>query len=190
MLLSLKIKSLYWALLASFAKIKSMISPSVLFSTEESSTRKEECEPTLLSLSLQKEFYAGCQPRHPVKMPITTWKSLSPPRGLQLYLSCQARCPFKTSNETESYPAPSAAQLFTMLFHRGISVLFILYIITQKLSNLFFTSLWYNICFHIYYVHYKIISTAYSPRCYDNYPCYTKCNTDTYYRQGNKNLKF
>ena len=47
-----------------------------------------------------------------------TWKSLSPPRGLQLNPSCQARCPVKTSNEMENYPAPSAAQLFTMLLHR------------------------------------------------------------------------
>ena len=67
---------------------------------------------------LKKEFSAGCQPRYPVKIPITTWKSLSPPRGLQLFPSCQARCPVKTSNETENYPAPSAAQLLTMLFHR------------------------------------------------------------------------
>ena len=66
----------------------------------------------------KKEFSAGCQPRYPVKIPITTWKSLSPPRGLQLYPSCQARCPVKTSNEMENYPAPSAAQLLTMLLHR------------------------------------------------------------------------
>ena len=49
---------------------------------------------------------------------IMAWKSLSPPRGLQLFPSCQARCPVKTSNETENYPAPSAAQLLTMLLHR------------------------------------------------------------------------
>ena len=67
---------------------------------------------------LKKEFSAGCQPRYPVKIPITTWKSLSPPRGLQLSPSCQARCPVKTSNEMDNYPAPSAAQLLTMLFHR------------------------------------------------------------------------
>ena len=67
---------------------------------------------------LKKEFSAGCQPRYPVKIPITTWKSLSPPRGLQLYPSCQARCPVKTSYEMENYPAPSAAQLLTMLLHR------------------------------------------------------------------------
>ena len=67
---------------------------------------------------LKKEFSAGCQPWHPVKIPITTWKSLSPPRGLQLYPSCLARCPVKTSYEMESYPAPSAAQLLTMLLHR------------------------------------------------------------------------
>lgn len=67
---------------------------------------------------LKKEFSAGCQPRYPVKIPITTWKSLSPPRGLQLSPSCQARCPVKTSNEMENYPAPSAAQLLTMLLHR------------------------------------------------------------------------
>lgn len=67
---------------------------------------------------LKKEFSAGCQPRYPVKIPITTWKSLSPPRGLQLFPSCQARCPVKTSNEMENYPAPSAAQLLTMLLHR------------------------------------------------------------------------
>ena len=65
-----------------------------------------------------KEFSAGCQPQHPVKIPITTWKSLSPPRGLQLYPSCQTRCPVKTSNEMENYPTPSAAQLLTMLLHR------------------------------------------------------------------------
>jgi len=69
-------------------------------------------------ISFEKEFSAGCQPRYPIKIPITTWKSLSPPRGLQLYPSCQARCPVKTSNEMESYPAPSAAQLLTMLLHR------------------------------------------------------------------------
>ena len=73
---------------------------------------------TPLRISFEKEFSAGCQPRYPVKIPITTWKSLSPPRGLQLYPSCQARCPVKTSNEMESYPAPSAAQLLTMLLHR------------------------------------------------------------------------
>lgn len=66
----------------------------------------------------EKEFSAGCQPRYPVKIPKTTWKSLSPPRGLHLYPSCQARCPVKTSNEMENYPAPSAAQLLTMLLHR------------------------------------------------------------------------
>ena len=73
---------------------------------------------TLLRITFVKEFSAGCQPRYPVKIPITTWKSLSPPRGLQLYPSCQARCPVKTSNEMEFYPAPSAAQLLTMLLHR------------------------------------------------------------------------
>ena len=73
---------------------------------------------TPLKISFEKEFSAGCQPRYPIKIPITTWKSLSPPRGLQLYPSCQARCPVKTSNEMESYPAPSAAQLLTMLLHR------------------------------------------------------------------------
>ena len=73
---------------------------------------------TPLRFSFEKEFSAGCQPRYPAKIPITTWKSLSPPRGLQLYPSCQARCPVKTSNEMESYPAPSAAQLLTMLLHR------------------------------------------------------------------------
>ena len=65
-----------------------------------------------------KEFSAGCQPRYPVKIPITTWKSLSPPRGLQLYPSCQARCHVKTSKEMEIYPAPSAVQLLKMLLHR------------------------------------------------------------------------
>ena len=44
-------------------------------------------------------------PRYPVKMPILTWKSLSPPRGLQLYPSCKARCPVKTSSESISAPA-------------------------------------------------------------------------------------
>ena len=73
---------------------------------------------TPLKISFEKEFSAGCQPRYPIKIPITTWKSLSPPRGLQLYPSCQARCPVKTSYEMESYPAPSAAQLLTMLLHR------------------------------------------------------------------------
>ena len=73
---------------------------------------------TLLRITFVKEFSAGCQPRYPVKIPITTWKSLSPPRGLQLYPSCQARCPVKTSNEMEVYPAPSAAQLLMMLLHR------------------------------------------------------------------------
>ena len=73
---------------------------------------------TLLRITFVKEFSAGCQPRYPVKIPITTWKSLSPPRGLQLYPSYQARCPVKTSNEMEVYPAPSAAQLLTMLLHR------------------------------------------------------------------------
>ena len=73
---------------------------------------------TLLRITFVKEFSAGCQPRYPVKIPITTWKSLSPPRGLQLYPSYQARCPVKTSNEMEVYPAPSAAQLLMMLLHR------------------------------------------------------------------------
>ena len=73
---------------------------------------------TPLRICFEKEFSAGCQPRYPVKIPITTWKSLSPPRGLQLYPSCQARCPVKTSYEMENYPAPSAAQLLTMLLHR------------------------------------------------------------------------
>ena len=73
---------------------------------------------TPLRISFEKEFSAGCQPRYPIKIPITTWKSLSPPRGLQLYPSCQARCPVKTSYEMENYPAPSAAQLLTMLLHR------------------------------------------------------------------------
>ena len=73
---------------------------------------------TPLRITFVKEFSASCQPRYPVKIPITTWKSLSPPRGLQLYLSCQARCPVKTSNEMGFYPAPSAAQLLTMLLHR------------------------------------------------------------------------
>ena len=49
---------------------------------------------------------------------IMAWKSLSPPRGLQLFPSCQAQCPVKTSNEMENYPAPSAVQLLTMLLHR------------------------------------------------------------------------
>ena len=81
--------------------------------------RKEECDAKPHSSEfLKKEFSAGCQPRYPVKIPITTWKSLSPPRGLQLSPSCQARCPVKTSNEMENYPAPSAAQLLTMLLHR------------------------------------------------------------------------
>ena len=73
---------------------------------------------TPLRISFKKEFSADCQPRYPVKIPITTWKSLSPPRGLQLYPSCQARCPAKTSNAMEIYPAPSTAQLLTMLLHR------------------------------------------------------------------------
>ena len=73
---------------------------------------------TPLRISFEKEFSAGCQPRYPVKIPITTWKSLSPPRGLQLYPSCQTRCPVKASYEMENYPAPSAAQLLTMLLHR------------------------------------------------------------------------
>ena len=81
--------------------------------------RKEECDAKPHSSEfLNKEFSAGCQPRYPVKIPITTWKSLSPPRGLQLFPSCQARCPVKTSNATDNYPAPSAAQLLTMLLHR------------------------------------------------------------------------
>ena len=81
--------------------------------------RKEECDAKPHSSEfLKKEFSAGCQPRYPVKIPITTWKSLSPPRGLQLSPSCQARCPVKTANEMDNYPAPSAAQLLTMLFHR------------------------------------------------------------------------
>lgn len=51
-------------------------------------------------------------------MPLTTWKSLSPPRGLRLYPSRLARCSLKTSKEMDMYPAPSAAQLLTMLLHR------------------------------------------------------------------------
>ena len=74
---------------------------------------------------LKKEFSAGCQPRHPVKIPITTWKSLSPPRGRQLYPSCLARCPVKTSYEMETYPAPSAVQLLTMLLHREHSCFYL-----------------------------------------------------------------
>ena len=73
---------------------------------------------TPLRFSFEKEFSAGCQPRYPAKIPITTWKSLSPPRGLQLYPSCQPRYPVKTSNEMENYPAPSAAHLLTLLLHR------------------------------------------------------------------------
>lgn len=81
--------------------------------------RKEECDVKPHSSEfLKKEFSAGCQPQYPVKIPIATWKSLSPPRGLQLFPSCQAQCPVKTSNEMENYPAPSAAQLLTMLLHR------------------------------------------------------------------------
>ena len=64
------------------------------------------------------KFSAGCQPRHPVKMPLLMWKSLSPPHGLQLYLSCKAQCPIKASNEVENYPAPPAVQLLTMLLHQ------------------------------------------------------------------------
>ena len=45
---------------------------------------------TLLRITFVKEFSAGCQPRYPVM----------------------------TSNEMEFYPAPSAAQLLTMLLHR------------------------------------------------------------------------
>ena len=44
------------------------------------------------------------QPRYPVRTPRTTWKSLSPPRGLQLFPSCQAQCPVKTSTENISAP--------------------------------------------------------------------------------------
>lgn len=77
---------------------------------------------TLLRITFVTEFYAGCQPQYPFKILSTTWKSLSPPRGLQLYLSCQARCPVKTSNEMDIYPAPSTAQLLTMLYIEDISV--------------------------------------------------------------------
>ena len=87
---------------------------------------------TPLKISFEKEFSAGCQPRYPIKIPITTWKPLSPPRGLQLYPSCQARCPVKTSNEMESYPAPSAAQLLTMLLHREHFCSYLLYSIQVK----------------------------------------------------------
>ena len=86
---------------------------------------------------LKKEFSAGCQPRYPVKIPITTWKSLSPPRGLQLSPSCQARCPVKTSNEMENYPAPSAAQLLTMLLHREHFCSYLYYTQFNKKINLF-----------------------------------------------------
>ena len=82
--------------------------------------RKEECDlsPHSSKNFFLKEFSAGCQPRYPIKISIMTWKSLSPPRGLQLHPSCQARCPVKPSNEMEFYSAPSTAQLLTMLLHR------------------------------------------------------------------------
>ena len=90
---------------------------------------------TPLKISFEKEFSAGCQPRYPIKIPITTWKPLSPPRGLQLYPSCQARCPVKTSNEMEVYPAPSAAQLLMMLLHREHSVLAFIILNHKKINT-------------------------------------------------------
>ena len=113
---------------------------------------------------LKKEFSAGCQPRYPVKIPITTWKSLSPPRGLQLFPSCQARCPVKTSNETENYPAPSAAQLLTMLLHREHFCSYFYYTqfsekitpyLSQKLAIVKMCFSTYNILEHFFSVYYQ-----------------------------------
>ena len=62
-----------------------------------------------------------------------TWKSLSPPRGLQPYPSCLAQCPSKTSKEMEIYPAPSCSPTFNdALTSRTLLLLFILYAIGKK----------------------------------------------------------
>ena len=80
---------------------------------------KEECDENHTPLCiLHKEFYAGCQPRYPVKISKSAWKSLSPPRGLQPYPDCTARYQLRYLMKWIFYPAPFAAQLFTMLFHR------------------------------------------------------------------------
>ncbi len=84
-------------------------------------------------ISFKKEFSAGCQPRHPVKIPITTWKSLSPPRGLQLYPSCQARCPVKTSYEMEILTCSICSPTFNDALTSGTSLfLLLLYSIQRK----------------------------------------------------------
>lgn len=81
----------------------------------------------------KKEFSAGCQPRYPVKIPITTWKSLSPPRGLQLYPSCQARCPVKTSYEMETLTCSICSPTFNDALTSGTSLfLLLLYSIHEK----------------------------------------------------------
>ena len=84
-------------------------------------------------ITFKKEFSAGCQPRHPVKIPITTWKSLSPPRGLQLDPSCQARCPVKTSYEMEILTCSICSPTFNDALTSGTSLfLFLLYSIQRK----------------------------------------------------------
>ena len=62
---------------------------------------------TLVRITFVKEFSAGCQPRYPVK----------------------------TSNEMEVYPAPSAAQLLTMLLHREHFCSYLIILTSSKKST-------------------------------------------------------
>lgn len=101
---------------------------------------------------LKKEVSAGCQPRHPVKIPITTWKSLIPPCGLQLYPSCQAPCPVETSNELEILTCSICSSTFNDALTSGTSLfLLLLYLIQQKNQQNYTNSIFYwfpilNIC--------------------------------------------
>ena len=62
-----------------------------------------------------------------------TWKSLSPPRGLQLYPSCQAQCPVKTSNEMDFLPCSICSPTFNdALTSRTFLLLLIVYSIQRK----------------------------------------------------------
>jgi hypothetical protein len=71
-----------------------------------------------------EEFYAGCQPWYPVKIPITVRESLSPPHGLQLYPSCQARCPVKASDEMGILPCPICSTTFNGALPPGTFLFF------------------------------------------------------------------
>ena len=63
--------------------------------------------PLSVEQLVKRSVMGNHTPQYPVKITITTWEPLSPPRGLQLSPSCQARCPVKTSNESISAPTYS-----------------------------------------------------------------------------------